>query len=869
MSHPPPELRTSLLYSRLSDHPDLAQCVIQLRDVVEVIAGKIAQQIPEYTDHSISHLDSLWTIVDKVLTQPEIAALSVGEAFILGCAFYVHDLGMAVGATPAGATSLKQGASFQANAARLRPLCSTPEEATIVALRIAARQEHAARAYSLSTELVPGLGRYLIEDSTLRHQWAAYIGKVGASHHWSMAEVDREFGTGPHPDAIGGSIDLAYVACVLRIADYAHINMARSSILERMLRPTLPQESTLHWLAQENITGPIREGAQLVYGSSKPIKDVDAWWTFFELASGLDAEITSVREYLGSRAASRDRFTLEGVRAAKNPQVFASRVATDGFEPLDIRFHPDSLERLIEILGGSTLYGGDRFAPIRELLQNARDAVSLLKSEAEAEGVSLEPPRIVVELNHSESEGHELVVTDNGVGMTERVMANYLLGIAADYWHSADFYAEHPRSGATAFQPVGRFGIGFLSVFMLGDKVLVRSQSRRGQNLLLQLRGLGRRGALMKGSTRLVSGTAVSIHLKRGVAEDFAELNKIVLARAPMLNIPIEVIENGAHSTISPGWWHLLPQNEFLEFLQRQPRTATTPARHHAGPAPRRIHGDGPFDHDWRMSPLSLDPVTHWSGKQPELLDDEARILAVPGSGGVLLCCKGFAVRTVYMPGIIGMVNINNLTLDASRSNALDWDAVGQRERWLSALEPHITQSLDSLATEGDIPARFGFLVRVGSEYGSRFLAKTTLPWVTVKGPLGDALQISITDLQQRLLETDELLLTYGASPWQAGTVAHGRHPKAGRTTLVIPVSSVGQPDPGSYEDLDEMIWGPFPEHFKGSRYSSHEISEAVLLCAILDVIAKTWGLKVENLYATNCARKKSILSAHLQRNLE
>ena len=95
-----------------------------------------------------------------------------------------------------------------------------------------------------------------------------------------------------------------------------------------------------------------------------------AWWLFYDMVLGLDREIVAVSEYLNTKSWSKDRFSLEGVQYVKTPKGFSALVRTLNFEPIDIRFKPDSIERLVDILGGKTLYGNDQFAPLRELIQN-------------------------------------------------------------------------------------------------------------------------------------------------------------------------------------------------------------------------------------------------------------------------------------------------------------------------------------------------------------------------------------------------------------------------------------------------------------------------------------------------------------------
>jgi hypothetical protein len=860
MSELPNSVLTSKLWQRLSGQDRLKQCLQRIRQVVEVLAGKISEILPEFTDHSVKHLDALWSVADHVLTETESQTITPSEAFVLGSAFYLHDLGMAFGATSEGLSSLRGSESYRANQARLVACGMPKEQAEKVALKIAARAEHAKQASSLVTQPIPGLQRYLIEDSEIRTHWAETIGNVAASHHWSLSELDRFFGVqGKIPDPLGGTFDLGFVACVLRIVDYAHINLSRASILERALRPNIPQESKWHWLAQEHIAGPTRMGTQLVYASTRALDDVDAWFTFYELASGLDREITAVNEYLSRRADSRDRFSLEGVQGAKNPQSFAGLVRTADFEPVDVRFRPDSMERLIHILGGRTLYGNDHYAPIRELLQNARDAVELYRHEVEAQSISPEPPRLTMELRKSEGTWR-LIFSDNGVGMTPAVITNYLLGIAANYWKSSEFHSEHPHAGHTAFKPVGRFGIGFLSVFMLGNHVEVHTQRRGGPNLRLRLRGIGSRGALVRKAPTLTNGTTVEIQVSDQWAADLAGLNKIVIAKAPMLSVPVDVIQDGQSSRIEPGWWKSIPQEEFAEFLEHQQLASTTPSR--LGEA-REF--DGLREHHQmylgrhRRSLKAVEIYDKWPGKQPELLDDASRILAVPGQSGVLLCSKGFAVGSLHVPGLLGIVNRDDLELNASRSQPIGLDSIQIRREWLRALRPHIVASLDALLTEGDVPARLEFLNSVASVYGRNLLIETNLPWLTIKEPPGDARQISVNSLGERLHGVREVLITYNVSLWSASRRALERYPEAGRSALVIPVTSLGQPEPGSYTDRDQEIWAPLEEHFGREPYS-RGLEVANLLLATIDAIADAWKIPTESLTSINWVRKDKAL---------
>lgn len=109
----PATVNDSKLWQRLGENEDLQSVVRQLRQVAETLASSIAASVPNFTDHSIRHMDALWTVTDRVLTEAEINSLSVGEAFLIGVAFYLHDIGMAFAASPEGLAKVRESQPYR------------------------------------------------------------------------------------------------------------------------------------------------------------------------------------------------------------------------------------------------------------------------------------------------------------------------------------------------------------------------------------------------------------------------------------------------------------------------------------------------------------------------------------------------------------------------------------------------------------------------------------------------------------------------------------------------------------------------------------------------------------------------------------
>ena len=71
-----------------------------------------------------------------------------------------------------------------------------------------------------------------------------------------------------------------------------------------------------------------------------------------------------------------------------------------------------------------------------------------------------------------------LHVEDDGIGMSERTITTPLLDFGKSFWSSDAVMQEFPGFGAKGLSATGRFGVGFFSVFILGDVVRVREEIR-------------------------------------------------------------------------------------------------------------------------------------------------------------------------------------------------------------------------------------------------------------------------------------------------------------------------------------------------------------------------------------------------------
>lgn len=114
---------------------------------------------------------------------------------------------------------------------------------------------------------------------------------------------------------------------------------------------------------------------------------------------------------------------------------------------------------------------------LRELVSNACDAVSKLKrlaSLGEWEQPEGESYAVRVTLDSDED---TMTISDNGIGMTEEEVQQYICNIALS--GAVDFIEKYEK-GEDAGGIIGHFGLGFYSAFMVADTVEIVTRSYTG-----------------------------------------------------------------------------------------------------------------------------------------------------------------------------------------------------------------------------------------------------------------------------------------------------------------------------------------------------------------------------------------------------
>ena len=216
----------------------------------------------------------------------------------------------------------------------------------------------------------------------------------------------------------------------------------------------------------------------------------------------------------------------------------------------DYRFQVN-LGGMIEILSDHLYSSPDVY--IRELLQNGVDAITgrnIWEKEAEKAQQAVEGT-ITLEIE----EGSKLIFTDNGQGLTEEEIHQFLAIIG-------ESSKRNPINGRIPTDFIGRFGIGLLSCFMVSDEIRMLTRSCKAKDApLLEWHGrpdgtytIRRLEPDEADTVDMSFGTRVILQAKPDRESYFTKkmIQKLITYYGLLLPFPVLVRANGKEEQINP-----------------------------------------------------------------------------------------------------------------------------------------------------------------------------------------------------------------------------------------------------------------------------------------------------------------------------
>lgn len=221
-----------------------------------------------------------------------------------------------------------------------------------------------------------------------------------------------------------------------------------------------------------------------------------------------------------------------------------------------------NLPGVIKTLGES-LYS-DPSVSVRELIQNANDTCVV----RQADDPNAPPGEIHIRFDNWR---RTLVIEDNGAGMTEEEVKEFLTVIGSSKTDQVRAHLESMGQGSLAERLIGRFGLGLLSAFIIGDRIefVTLSYKEGTQPIWWECDG-GQEYRMGPADGKSTPGTTVTVYVNSkhvGMLKD-DKLTDLIHLYAELLEVPIylDPIPKPVNAMSAP-WHRQATEAEFRQFV--------------------------------------------------------------------------------------------------------------------------------------------------------------------------------------------------------------------------------------------------------------------------------------------------------------
>jgi Histidine kinase-, DNA gyrase B-, and HSP90-like ATPase len=489
---------------------------------------------PDYTDHGYEHLSKVIEIAAKLIPETAHAICTPEDTAVLIFSILLHDLALHL--SEAGFLSLLKSPDPETSNAmnsagwsaswedflsvarhwddrKLVELFGADESGAPLALirnplehyenltesdrKLIGefiRQHHAQMAYEFAVAGFPGPDGQRIEFGAFDTEVRQIAGIVARSHGYALRHGIRELEERQISKLEQDNIHPIFLMGILRVADFLELGADRAPLIAFRYKELKSLTSKNEWQLNQAFRkiSWSNPDAESIHIPAKP-KDIQSFLELKRWLQAIQAELdltwAVMGEIYGSQAKySRFGLTIRRVRSNITDDL-AAFANLSSFVPRRVELGvagPDILKLFIE-----PLYGERPEIGIRELMQNAIDAVRERREFEKHHPDLADLPRathegdIEVWLDDPDENGvSTLTVSDKGIGMTEEVIAEYFLKAGASFRRSIAWKKEFEVGTEASSKPKikshilrsGRFGIGVLAAFLLGDRIEVATR---------------------------------------------------------------------------------------------------------------------------------------------------------------------------------------------------------------------------------------------------------------------------------------------------------------------------------------------------------------------------------------------------------
>jgi len=523
---------------------------------------------PGYTDHGPKHIQEVFEAAEFLITESAWEILNPKDVAVLILGIILHDCAMHL--SEDGFVSLISDGSrhldedfrdqawprlwndFMAEARRfderklkalfdnvepvrappMNPLMMTERDRLLIGEFL--RRHHPRLAHEIALTGVPGPPNRGLSLGNIPHDVSDLAGLVARSHGLDLRVcvdyLKNKSRWGPRRTA---GVHVTYLMVLVRIADYLQIHSARAPREVLQVRSLRSPVSRGEWDAHAAITDihPETDDPEALWVEALP-KDVKTYLKLKYLLSDIQKEMDESWAVLGEVYGPNEDLRGFGIRLRRirsNIQDVAAFAGKVDYIPSHAALQTAGVDLLKLLI--TPLYGDRPEVGVRELLQNGVDARLELEDYLNKNphlphpDLQEQSAEVVISITEKEDGSKWLSVSDRGIGMTVDTVLNYFLKAGASFRLSHAWRRQHEdEQGQPRVLRSGRFGIGILAGFLLGDEIHVSTRhvtARPGEGISFVCR-LEDDTIQLNRTTRTV-GTTVSIQLPEAVYRKLAK----------------------------------------------------------------------------------------------------------------------------------------------------------------------------------------------------------------------------------------------------------------------------------------------------------------------------------------------------------
>ena len=197
-------------------------------------------------------------------------------------------------------------------------------------------------------------------------------------------------------------------------------------------------------------------------------------------------------------------------------------------------------KRILDLMINSIYTNKEIF--LRELISNGSDAIDKLYYKSLSENIGLNRGDFEIKIS-ADKENRILTISDNGIGMTAEELENNLGTIAK----SGSLAFKNDNTKKEDIDIIGQFGVGFYSVFMIGERVEVLSKAY-GSNEANMWVSAGAEGYEVKPAEKETNGTEIRIYIKADTEDEryteyleYYKLRELIKRYSDYIRYPIKI----------------------------------------------------------------------------------------------------------------------------------------------------------------------------------------------------------------------------------------------------------------------------------------------------------------------------------------